>query len=234
MQSSLNSVQNYAWGSHTALTDLYGILNPDNLPMAELWMGAPKSSSRILNADGQRSRCARSVKPIKMPSSALTSPSVLTNCRSCSKYPGAPPSRSPSGFKPNKRVEIGCQRNAAVFTGCRRRNYKDPKPTTAGPGLRPAPFLAMNAFREFNEIVALLQPVAGAHPAYHEFIQQPDAGRLSQLARQPAEYERRRKAHALSMLQSALDREQGDVADHSSIAEFYPDDSGLFSAAARR
>ena len=45
MQKLINSVQNYAWGSKTALTDLYGIANPDNLPMAELWMGAhPKSS----------------------------------------------------------------------------------------------------------------------------------------------------------------------------------------------
>ncbi len=48
MQKLINAVQNYAWGSHTALTELYGIANPDNLPMAELWMGAhPKSSSQI-------------------------------------------------------------------------------------------------------------------------------------------------------------------------------------------
>ena len=40
MQKLINSVQNYAWGSKTALTDLYGIANPNNLPMAELWMGA--------------------------------------------------------------------------------------------------------------------------------------------------------------------------------------------------
>ena len=39
MQKLINSVQNYAWGSKTALTDLYGIANPNNLPMAELWMG---------------------------------------------------------------------------------------------------------------------------------------------------------------------------------------------------
>ncbi|MGW8166869.1 type I phosphomannose isomerase catalytic subunit, partial [Klebsiella pneumoniae] len=53
MQKLINAVQNYAWGSHTALTELYGIANPDNLPMAELWMGAhPKSSSQILAADG--------------------------------------------------------------------------------------------------------------------------------------------------------------------------------------
>ena len=54
MQKLINSVQNYAWGSKTALTDLYGIANPNNLPMAELWMGAhPKSSSKIEDASGQ-------------------------------------------------------------------------------------------------------------------------------------------------------------------------------------
>lgn len=46
MQKLINSVQNYAWGSKTALTELYGMENPSSQPMAELWMGAhPKSSS---------------------------------------------------------------------------------------------------------------------------------------------------------------------------------------------
>lgn len=54
MQKLINSVQNYAWGSKTALTELYGIANPSQQPMAELWMGAhPKSSSQVLGADGQ-------------------------------------------------------------------------------------------------------------------------------------------------------------------------------------
>jgi mannose-6-phosphate isomerase class I len=39
----------------------------------------------------------------------------------------------------------------------------------------------MNAFREFSEIAALLQPVASAHPAIGEFLSQPDAEHLSQL-----------------------------------------------------
>ncbi|WP_320752368.1 mannose-6-phosphate isomerase, class I, partial [Enterobacter roggenkampii] len=61
MQKLINSVQNYAWGSKTALTDLYGIANPNNLPMAELWMGAhPKSSSKIEDASGQ----ARSLRDV--------------------------------------------------------------------------------------------------------------------------------------------------------------------------
>lgn len=40
MQKLINSVQNYAWGSKTALTELYGMENPSSQPMAELWMGA--------------------------------------------------------------------------------------------------------------------------------------------------------------------------------------------------
>lgn len=53
MQKMTNAVQNYARGSHDALTRLYGIANPDNQPMAELWMGAhPKSPSRVPGADG--------------------------------------------------------------------------------------------------------------------------------------------------------------------------------------
>ncbi len=35
-----NTLQEYAWGSKTAFTEILGIENPDDLPMAELWMGA--------------------------------------------------------------------------------------------------------------------------------------------------------------------------------------------------
>ena len=34
MQKLINAVQNYAWGSHSAFTELFGIAIPDNLPMA--------------------------------------------------------------------------------------------------------------------------------------------------------------------------------------------------------
>lgn len=55
MQKMTNAVQNYAWGSHDALTRLYGIANPDNQPMAELWMGA---HPRALPRAGRRWRTA--------------------------------------------------------------------------------------------------------------------------------------------------------------------------------
>ena len=46
-----NTVQPYAWGSRTALTELYGIPNPDNRPMAELWMGAHPRASSVVDLD---------------------------------------------------------------------------------------------------------------------------------------------------------------------------------------
>ena len=43
-----NTVQDYAWGSHTAIADLLGQSKPSHRPQAELWMGAhPKATSHI-------------------------------------------------------------------------------------------------------------------------------------------------------------------------------------------
>ncbi len=45
-----NTIQKYAWGSHTAIPQLLGEKVPSEQPWAELWMGAhPKSSSKIKN-----------------------------------------------------------------------------------------------------------------------------------------------------------------------------------------
>ena len=44
----INTVQNYPWGSRTALPSLLGMANPGGRPQAELWMGAhPKAPSRL-------------------------------------------------------------------------------------------------------------------------------------------------------------------------------------------
>ena len=44
-----NPIQNYAWGSHTAIAKLLGEHSPSAQPQAELWMGAhPKAPSLVL------------------------------------------------------------------------------------------------------------------------------------------------------------------------------------------
>ena len=48
-----NSIQEYAWGSKTAIPDLLGQPGPADEPQAELWMGAhPKAASQVY-CDGQ-------------------------------------------------------------------------------------------------------------------------------------------------------------------------------------
>lgn len=232
MQKLINSVQNYAWGSKTALTDLYGIVNPNNLPMAELWMGAhPKSSSKIEDASGQV-RSLRDV--IEANKAALLGDKVAQRFGELPFLFKVLCADQPLSIQvhPNKQAsEIGfAKENAAgIPLDAAERNYKDPnhKPELV---FALTPFLAMNAFREFSEIISLLQPVAGAHNAIAHFLENPNADALSQLFASLLNMQGEEKSHALAVLKAALDSQQGEPWETIRlISEFYPDDSGLFS-----
>jgi mannose-6-phosphate isomerase, class I len=232
MQKLINSVQNYAWGSKTALTDLYGIANPNNLPMAELWMGAhPKSSSKIEDASGQV-RSLRDV--IEANKAALLGDKVAQRFGELPFLFKVLCADQPLSIQvhPNKQAsEIGfAKENAAgIPLDAAERNYKDPnhKPELV---FALTPFLAMNAFREFSEIISLLQPVAGAHNAIAHFLENPNADALSQLFASLLNMQGEEKSHALAVLKAALDSQHGEPWETIRlISEFYPDDSGLFS-----
>lgn len=232
MQKLINSVQNYAWGSKTALTDLYGIANPNNLPMAELWMGAhPKSSSKIEDASGQ----ARSLRDvIDADKAALLGDKVAQRFGELPFLFKVLCADQPLSIQvhPNKQAsEIGfAKENAAgIPLDAAERNYKDPnhKPELV---FALTPFLAMNAFREFSEIISLLQPVAGAHNAIAHFLENPNAEALSQLFASLLNMQGEEKSHVLAVLKAALESQQGEPWETIRlIAQFYPDDSGLFS-----
>ncbi|WP_313758512.1 mannose-6-phosphate isomerase [Atlantibacter hermannii] len=232
MQKLINSVQNYAWGSKTALTNLYGIANPDNLPMAELWMGAhPKSSSKIEGQDGNL-HALRDVIDADKP--------TLLGAAVAQRFGELPflfkvlCADQPLSIQvhPNKKAsEEGFAREnaAGIPLGAAERNYKDPnhKPELV---FALTPFLAMNAFREFSDIIALLQPVAGAHTAIAHFLEDPNEERLCQLFASLLNMQGEKKARALAVLKAALNSQQGEPWQTIRvISEFYPDDSGLFS-----
>lgn len=232
MKKLINSVQNYAWGSKTALTDLYGIANPDNKPMAELWMGAhPKSSSKIEDAGGQP-RSLRDV--IDADKAALLGDKVAARFGELPFLFKVLCADNPLSIQvhPNKKAsEIGFakENDAGIPLDAAERNYKDPnhKPELV---FALTPFLAMNAFREFGDIAALLQPVADAHPAIGRFLQSPDADSLSALFAGLLNMQGEEKARALAILNAALESQRGEPWDTIRfIATFYPDDSGLFS-----
>lgn len=232
MQKLINSVQNYAWGSKSALTELYGIANPDDLPMAELWMGAhPKSSSKIENASGQPQSLREVIDQDK---TALLGQAVADRFGELPFLFKVLCADQPLSIQvhPNKQAsEIGfAKENAAgIPLDAAERNYKDPnhKPELV---FALTPFLAMNAFREFSDIISLLQPVAGAHQAIAHFLAQPDADSLSHLFASLLNMQGEEKSHALAVLKATLASQQGEPWETIRfISEFYPDDSGLFS-----
>ncbi|MER3167555.1 mannose-6-phosphate isomerase [Salmonella enterica subsp. enterica serovar Chester] len=232
MQKLINSVQNYAWGSKTALTELYGIANPQQQPMAELWMGAhPKSSSRITTADGETVSLRDAIEKNK---TAMLGEAVANRFGELPFLFKVLCAAQPLSIQvhPNKRnSEIGfAKENAAgIPMDAAERNYKDPnhKPELV---FALTPFLAMNAFREFSDIVSLLQPIAGAHSAIAHFLQAPNAERLSQLFASLLNMQGEEKSRALAVLKAALNSQQGEPWQTIRvISEYYPDDSGLFS-----
>ncbi|ALB70814.1 mannose-6-phosphate isomerase [Cronobacter muytjensii] len=232
MQKLINSVQNYAWGSKTALTELYGVENPDGVPMAELWMGAhPKSSSQVQDTQGNI-RALRDV--IDADKTALLGEQVAARFGELPFLFKVLCADQPLSIQvhPNKQAsEEGFAREnaAGIPLDAAERNYKDPnhKPELV---FALTPFLAMNAFREFSEIVSLLQPVAGAHTAIAHFLAAPDADRLRELFAGLLNMQGEEKSRALAVLKATVESQQGEPWDTIRfIAQFYPDDSGLFS-----
>ncbi|KAB8313565.1 mannose-6-phosphate isomerase [Erwinia endophytica] len=231
MQKLINSLQNYAWGSRQALTELYGIANPDHQPMAELWMGAHPKSPSFIDVDGQR-RSLREV--IEEDKARLLGNAVAEQfgelpflfkvlCAdqplSIQVHPGK--SAAEAGF---------AKENAAgIPLSDARRNYKDAnhKPELV---FALTPFRAMNGFRELHEIVSLLQPVAAAHPAIAHFLHSPAISGLAQLFPSLLAMQGKEKRQALDILKTVRHSQHGEPWDTIQlIAEFYPQDSGLFA-----
>ncbi|MDH2895385.1 mannose-6-phosphate isomerase (plasmid) [Rahnella variigena] len=232
MQKMHNGVQNYAWGSKDALTKLYGITDPQDRPMAELWMGAhPKSSSQVENASGQTVSLRDQISADLNGQLGTKVAKRFGELPFLFKVLCADQPLSIQVHPSKGAAEIGfAKENAAgIPLDAAERNYKDPnhKPELV---YALTPFQAMNGFRELRDIVSLLQPVAGAHQLIASFLSFPDVDHLRSLFAGLLSLEGEEKSRALDVLKSVLDDQHGDPWDTiRSISEFYPDDSGLFS-----
>ncbi len=211
MLKMINKIQHYDWGSKTALTKLYGIPNPDKLPMAELWMGAhPKASSAVIDPQTKQS--------ISLESLINNAPEKYLGTKIAQKY-----ARLPYLFKvlcavhplsvqvhPNKvYAEVGfAKENAAgIPLDSPIRNYKDDnhKPELV---YALTPFKAMNAFRPLSEIAQLLAFISAAHPDIQLFVQAPSEEKLARLFAQILNLSGEQKELALGVLKAALNSRQ--------------------------
>ena len=72
-----NTIQDYAWGSKTAILQLLGFENRDDKPLAELWMGAhPKAPSLLCLENGEKESLGSLI--LESPEDVLGNEAVMT------------------------------------------------------------------------------------------------------------------------------------------------------------
>lgn len=237
-----NTIQNYAWGSKTALQSLFGIENAAQQPQAEIWMGAhPNGCSRVQCEDGacSLSELIESDKPgILSPRKA----ELFNELPYLFKVLAAGNALSIQ-VHPNKvEAELGFAREetSGIERGHPQRNYHD---ANHKPELVYAltPYHAMNGFRNFSEIIAFFehliarQHVPKVASLLEQFcIDQTSAG-LEAFFVGILSLEGEEKQKALSALlihahQQTLNQESSaEFALILELAQNYPDDIGLFA-----
>ncbi|MGN4933881.1 mannose-6-phosphate isomerase, class I [Aeromonas rivipollensis] len=229
-----NPIQGYDWGSHDALTTLFGIPNPAGKPQAELWMGAhPNGCSEVtLAGDVQKLSTLIESAPAAVLGDATVARfgslpflfKVLCAEKALSIQVHPSKAQAEAGFA--KEEAAGISPKAA------NRNYKDPnhKPELV---FALTPYQAMNGFRAIPAILALFD--AMALPALAELTaalrQSQDEVGLQHFFHQMLILDGARKEEALTGLLAYAAARQDDetFALITSLAAQYPGDVGLFS-----
>lgn len=157
-----NPIQNYAWGSHTAIAEFLGRPTPTAEPEAELWIGAhPKAPSRIAEPEGLGT----------LDRAIQDDPVGLLGAEVCDRFGNELPflfkvlaAAEPLSIQahPNhEQARRGWTRENAegIPLDAPRRNYRD---LNHKPELVCAltPFTALKGFRPLDEAARLLDPLA--------------------------------------------------------------------------
>jgi len=157
-----NPVQDYAWGSRTAIADFLGRPNPEGKPEAELWIGAhPRAPSRLAQGPGSGTLD----RVIQDDPVGLLGPEVCERFGNelpfLLKVLAAAEPLSIQAHPDQEQARRGWARENAegVPLEAPHRNYRDPnhKPELV---CALGPFTALRGFRPFDEIARNLEPIA--------------------------------------------------------------------------
>jgi mannose-6-phosphate isomerase len=156
-----NTIQEYAWGSHTAISELLGDGERSERPQAELWMGAhPKASSLV--------KCGEQWIPLlelieRQPEAILGEKVADTYHNKLPYLLKILAAAKPLSIQAHPNLEqarAGFQRENAldVPLDAPNRNYRDPnhKPECL---CALTPFWALNGFRAVTDILSYLEQI---------------------------------------------------------------------------
>ncbi len=168
-----NTIQNYAWGSKTAIQELFGVENSKQEAQAELWMGAHPNGCSKVELNGKKVLLSELIDSNKegflSPQTALSFGELpylfkvlaADNALSIQVHPSK--EEAEIGFA--KEDRLGIDRKDP------KRNYRDPnhKPELV---YALTPYQAMNGFRNFSEIVSLFSRITEqiSIPQVHDLV----------------------------------------------------------------
>ena len=229
-----NVIQDYAWGSTTSISALFGIANPENKPQAEIWMGAHPNGCSQIEVAGKLTRLADFIETDKSATIGEAADQTFGELPYLFKVLAAEKALSIQVHPSKFQAEAGFAKEqaAGIPQHAGHRNYKDPnhKPELV---YALTPYQAMNGFRDFCDIVALFRALAITElqdlvAALEE--NQSEAG-LRQFFEAMLSLQGKVKDAAINGLLIYAQHHKGDelFALVLDLSEQYPGDIGLFS-----
>lgn len=159
-----NTIQEYAWGSHTAISELLGDGEPSERPQAELWMGAHSKASSLVKCNDQWVPLIELIEKY---------PEAILGEKVAHRYKNRLPylfkvlaAAQPLSIQAHPNLEqarAGFERenSSGIPLDASNRNYKDPnhKPECL---CALTPFCALNGFRAIPDILSYLERIRPA------------------------------------------------------------------------
>lgn len=233
-----NVIQNYAWGSKTALQSLFGVENTKQQPQAEVWMGAHPNGSSTIFIDGQKCLLASAIdvnpkfwlgekfESYESQLPFLVKILAAEQPLSIQVHPSKVAAKH--GFEKENRLGFAID--------APERNFKD---SNHKPELIYAitPYLAMNGFRDLQVIHKLFS--AAILPSLNDilapFLAIPTKETLQQLFSTILQMDEAKKTRVVKELLNFEPTQEEDVEVIDTfrliaeLAKLYPCDVGLFS-----
>ncbi|MGF1742748.1 mannose-6-phosphate isomerase, class I [Vibrio profundum] len=229
-----NVIQDYAWGSTTSMTKLFGIENVEQQPQAELWMGAHPNGCSQVEWNEQLIPLSQLIEQDKVACLSHSTAEHFGELPYLFKVLAAEKALSIQVHPNKQEAEVGfsAEENTGVPLHAKERNYKD---ANHKPELVYAltPYQAMNGFRPFEQIVAQFQAMQlpSIAPLVTALSTQPTSSQLETFFTSMLSLPEDVKCTAVSELITYATQQADDELMQLvlSLSEQYPNDIGLFA-----
>ena len=231
-----NTIQEYVWGSYTAIPELLGNDSPANTPQAELWMGAHPKAPSIVRCNG---KWISLLELIDKNSHDILGKKVAQRFKNRLPYLfKVLAAAKPLSIQAHPSKEQACEgfdreNRLGIPLGAPNRNYKDEnhKPECI---CALTSFWALNGFRKIPDMISLMGRICppGLKKDFDMFRQQPNSRGLKEFFKAMMIMDRTTQNQIISDVVKNADHLKDKNAAYQWIIDLheeYPSDIGILS-----